>query len=505
MARQTRHSQSSSLWAPALAAWLSAAGLACGSSEDSRSAAPQTEGPGTPSADVNTADPAAPKTPDAPAAAPAPAVTSDGSEGQSPDDIAPIVPSEMPSASSGEPLPTPATPAPPAGSVENSGAECAAPALPPFAQLAAIPALPDPFERAAGGRITRRDEWACRRAEIGAQLQEYELGPKPPRPSVVESRFEEGQLTLSVGEPGNTIDLSAAITRPAGAAAGPVPALIAIDSNSLDASVFAERGIATITFRTSQIAPQFPSYGDGPFWQLHGADHPAGAMMAWAWGVSRIIDALEQTPEANVDLSHLAVTGCSYAGKIALFSGAFDERIGLTIAQESGGGGSASWRISEAQTAAILAQNPAATQGEQVESLPNAQGVAWYRQSLRQFNAAPERLPYDHHLLMGMVAPRALFVVDNSSMVYLGDESSFTDSVAAHEIWSGLGVPERMGASQVGGHAHCAFPASQRAELAAFVDKFMLDDAAADTNVLRSDRITPDRARWIPWTTPALE
>lgn len=95
-------------------------------------------------------------------------------------------------------------------------------------------------------------------------------------------------------------------------------------------------------------------------------------------------------------------------------------------------------------------------------------------------------------------------MVDDSSMVYLGDESSFTDSVAAREIWQGLGVPERMGASHVGDHAHCAFPASQRAELVAFVEKFMLRSDAADTNVLRSDRIAVDRARWIPWTAPAL-
>jgi len=46
---------------------------------------------------------------------------------------------------------------------------------------------------------------------------------------------------------------------------------------------------------------------------------------------------------------------------------------------------------------------------------------------------------------------------------------------------------------------------SQRAELAAFVDKFLLGDSSANTNVLRSDRIVPDRARWMPWSTPALE
>ena len=37
-----------------------------------------------------------------------------------------------------------------------------------------------------------------------------------------------------------------------------------------------------------------------------------------------------------IDLKHLAVTGCSYAGKMAIFAGAFDERIALTIASRVG-------------------------------------------------------------------------------------------------------------------------------------------------------------------------
>ena len=77
-----------------------------------------------------------------------------------------------------------------------------------------------------------------------------------------------------------------------------------------------------------------------------------GQYSAWAWGVSRIIDGLELVQNVlPIDLKHIAVTGCSYAGKMALFAGAFDERIALTIAQESGGGGATSWRYSQTEPA----------------------------------------------------------------------------------------------------------------------------------------------------------
>ena len=58
-----------------------------------------------------------------------------------------------------------------------------------------------------------------------------------------------------------------------------------------------------------------------------------------------LLDGLQQLgPEVTkIDTKHIGVTGCSYAGKMALFCGAFDERVALTIAQEPGGGGAAAW------------------------------------------------------------------------------------------------------------------------------------------------------------------
>ena len=95
----------------------------------------------------------------------------------------------------------------------------------------------------------------------------------------------------------------------------------------------------------------------------------------------------------------VGVTGCSYAGKMALYSGAFDERIALTIAQESGGGGAPAWRVSH-----NIEPNGS------VKKIDNTD-YRWFRDSMMQFSGDNVyKLPHDHHELMAMVAPRALLV-----------------------------------------------------------------------------------------------
>jgi hypothetical protein len=83
------------------------------------------------------------------------------------------------------------------------------------------------------------------------------------------------------------------------------------------------------------------SRGKGVFYNLYGSSATASAMIAWTWGVSRIIDALESTPSANINTKKIAITGCSRNGKGALTIGAFETRIALTLPQESGSGGDA--------------------------------------------------------------------------------------------------------------------------------------------------------------------
>ena len=223
--------------------------------------------------------------------------------------------------------------------------------------------------------------------------------------------------------------------------------------------------------------------------------------MAWTWGASRLIDVIEQLPNANIDASRLGVTGCSRNGKGALIVGAFEDRIVLTIPQESGSGGSASWRVSDAMMAA----------GTQVQTLSEITGEnVWFTPSFALFNQAATRLPFDHHMIEGLVAPRALLVIENTSQVWLGNLSTFTNSMAAHRIWEGLGIPDHMGYSQIGDHSHCEWNGSQQREVTAFVQRFLLDQDTPDggtinTNVLRTDGgFVLDENKWIDWSVPSL-
>ncbi len=380
--------------------------------------------------------------------------------------------------------------------VENSGANCSIPELPTYEQLPEIAHLPDPFLKINGERIQSQEEWRCRRAEIAAQFEKYELGSKPANPDSVSGEFNGDGFTVNVSDKGKHINFLSEIILPAKGEA-PYPAIIGIGRSSLDNTLLSELGVAVINFPNGDVGEQLNggSRGKGKFFELYGADHSASAMMAWAWGVSRLIDALENS-DTPIDVTRLGVTGCSRNGKGALVVGAFDERIALTIPQESGSGGSASWRVSDAQKA----------NGQNVQTLSQiVTENVWLTESFKQFSHTATKLPVDHHELMGLVAPRALLVVENTSMEWLGNISTYTTGVVAHTVWQALGKPDAMGMTQMGGHNHCQYPEYQRDALKAYVEKFLVGGGAADTRVMVSDGdFAVDIERWVQWDVPAL-
>jgi hypothetical protein len=384
-------------------------------------------------------------------------------------------------------------------------------AYPSYADLPVIASLPDPFTAMDGARITRAGQWACRAAEIGGQAQNYELGPKPAKPATVTGAWAvgdagptSGAVTVTVTDSGKTISFVATVTLPT-TGQPPYPAMIGIGGINIGPATLNAMGVATIVFPNDALAAQdsASSRGTGAFYDFYGATHPAGAMIAWAWGVDRLIDALETTPAAQIDPARLGVTGCSRNGKGALIVGAFDGRIALTIPQESGSGGSASWRISDWQVAnGWVDMNGKPT----VQTLSEITGEnVWFATNFALFGSSSTRLPFDHHEIEGMIAPRALLVIENTSQDWLGSVSTYDDSMAAHEIWQALGIPDHMGVSQIGDHSHCVWNGSQQPEVTAYVQKFLIGGGTGDTNVLKTDgTFTFDAATWAPWSVPNL-
>ncbi|KAF9524178.1 hypothetical protein CPB83DRAFT_877730 [Crepidotus variabilis] len=374
----------------------------------------------------------------------------------------------------------------------STGAPAACSPLPSNITLKSIPKLPDPFTDISGNKITTKAQWACRREEISQLFQKYELGTLPPKPSGLTATYSGGTLSITATEGGKSISFTASISGNTGTK---VPAIIGIGGISIPRP----NGVAQINFNNDDMAAQqnTGSRGQGKFYTLYGSGHSASSMMAWAWGVGRVIDALEITTGHNIDLTKLAVSGCSRNGKGALVAGAFNERIALTIPQESGSGGAGCWRISDAMMAkGINTQTAKEIVGENV----------WFSKSFESFVNTIPTLPVDHHLLAALVAPRALLIIDNTGIDWLGPQSVFGCMKTANKVYQALGIADSMGVSQVGNHNHCAFPSNEQGDLTAFINKFLLGQST-NTNIVKTDGANNAgfvENDWVDWTTPTL-
>ena len=237
--------------------------------------------------------------------------------------------------------------------VENTAAANPDPVFPTFSELPKCEPLTDPFAFSDGsGRATSFSQWSKRRGEIKREIEHYEIGDKPAVSlDDIEASMEGNKLTVVVTVNGKSLTLTSTINYPAGGTA-PYPLMIGASNNSLPGSLLSSRNIATMNFTESQVNGYSQMGGSGsrgtyPFDNLYPDLIDNGAYSEWAWGFSRLLDGLQKLgPEVTkIDMNHIGVTGCSYAGKMALFCGAFDERVALTIAQEPGGGGAAAWRV----------------------------------------------------------------------------------------------------------------------------------------------------------------
>lgn len=380
---------------------------------------------------------------------------------------------------------------------EDTGGDCPIAALPSAGQLPSIPKLPDPFKKLDGTRMTTKAEWRCRRAEINAQVQKYESGIKPPKPASVTGSVTNSSISVTVQENGKSINFSATITLPSNGQA-PYPAMIGVGGSNL--SNLTSKGIAVINFNNNEMGAQSGggSRGTGKFFDLYGSNHTASSMTAWAWGVSRLVDVIASSNGSIIDHTRLGVTGCSRNGKGALMVGALDERIALTVPQESGAGGSAAWRVAQQLN----------DRGVETQTLSSAAGEQpWFTASFGStFGSSSNvtKLPFDHHEVMAMVAPRGLLVIDND-IGWLGPLPGFVATSAAKEVYKALGAGDNIAYVEDGGHTHCSFPSNQQAVLDAYLQKFLLN-GSGNTNVMRSTKGNASNvSEWVDWTTPSLQ
>ena len=352
--------------------------------------------------------------------------------------------------------------------VENTGAAFAKPAMPEASQLPVIKDLPDPLKGVNGF-----SDWARRRSEIAALIQHYGIGEKPAvKKENIKARMSGDTLIVDVTVNGQTLTLTSEIRYPKTGKA-PYPLMIGSSMIALPRQLFEDRPIATMNFHEKQVNDygqwgKHHERGEHNFDRLYPDLKDNGAYSEWAWGFSRLIDGLELLgPEVTkIDTKRIGVTGCSYAGKMALYCGAFDERVALTIAQEPGGGGAAAWRYSHLQ--------------DSVENLDKTD-YHWFLESQREnfHGDSVYQLPYDQHELCALVCPRALLLLGNPDYKWLADDAMLVSAQAAKKVWNRFGIADRMGWSIVGGHGHCQLPECQWPEVLAFIDKFLL---GKDTN-----------------------
>jgi len=198
-------------------------------------------------------------------------------------------------------------------------------------------------------------------------------------------------------------------------------------------------------FRTTRFYPAYPGYD----W---------GILAGWAWGVSRIVDFLETDP--LIDKTKLLVSGVSRTGKSALIAGAFDDRLAMAAPCVTGGGGIGAYRFSG------VGRGGKEGLGDMMKKYPN-----WFSPHLHQFWGQTDKLPFDEHWFIALMAPRPFIALEG-----LTDQVSLENAVkqswlAARPAYALFSATDHLGVNYAN-HGH-AFTDDDRMAMLDFADKYL--------------------------------
>jgi len=413
--------------------------------------------------------------------------------------------SVVPSGSSGEPTDE-APPRPTyadAATVENTSADCEVAELPAAGELPRIDKLPDPFQKLDGTRLTEASQWRCRRQELLKQAEKYIYGDKPAKPENVSGSVTADAVAVDVEQGGTAIHFSAEVVLPSQGTA-PFPAIINLGTRSggitLGEDFILDQGVAIIFYNHYDLGKEGQPEASrglpnpGLFYDIYGGNHSAGLLMAWAWGASRLLDVLQESGGELIDSNRVGVTGCSRNGKGAFTVGVFDERIALTIPEETSTGGLPAYRIVDA------------TAGAERTSW-NFNGLNWLSNDFQPFVENATELPIDSHEMVALVAPRGLLVLDNPHVAQFAASSAHTAVLAGAEVFAALGVARNVSyVSDVANAQHCAPSKPEYTEaLVQNISKFLKHEGEAPGIIRAGATGVGDLASWRDWQTPTLE
>jgi endo-1,4-beta-xylanase len=389
--------------------------------------------------------------------------------------------------------------------------------------LPSLNTLPDPFTFRSGSKVRSAADWEKRRAEIKDLAQFYEFGYMPARPQALSAVSTENtggalssrSIAVTLQDAGRSASFTPVLFLPT-AGTAPYPVIVQLDFRSSPSAqpnrAFSQAGYAVLSIPTSD-SPAMGSAGvasddgnhTGAFYTLYpykldrdGNDR--GVLLAWAWGASRGVDALEYLAAhdpayANLlDLKKLVVTGFSRWGKAALVAGFFDDRFQVTAPGGSGSGGAAPYRYDSfgnrpfrsapfgnlypwgrstgAETMGDHVRHQTHNSNEMIRRFLNdttssAVVPRMYRTSTWGYGG---RLPFDHHEVIAAIAPRAVIIANTNDDYADNAEGDAIGYEGAKPVYAFLGASQNLALDiYMGGGGHSLKP-SQSANIVTFAN-----------------------------------
>lgn len=223
----------------------------------------------------------------------------------------------------------------------------------------------------------------------------------------------------------------------------------------------ASRGYASICYNPCDVAADNSSR-TGAFYDIYpyGADwkEQTGALAAWGWGASKILDALELglAEELKIHKENNMLSGVSRFGKATLLAGAYDTRLKVVVPACSGAGGAAMYRYkSEGKTYDFATWGHVNEEGTsthfttQNEALGNLQSTNlrhWFNDNFLEFDCV-EQFPFDQHQLAALVADKERYLFLISGMLgedWVNPAASAVTYAATRQVYEFLGLSEHV-------------------------------------------------------------